>query len=59
VENRTAAVIALEMYRSTTPAAETKPGRPWAAVSGFVTSQLYALCSDSHELYGEIARLVA
>jgi DNA-binding CsgD family transcriptional regulator len=60
VENRTAAaVIALETYRSVTPAADEKPDRHWAAISGFITTQLCVLCSDSYELYGEIARLVA
>lgn len=60
VENRTAAaVVALETYRSVAPARESKAGQPWAAVTGFITTQLWALCSDSCELYGEIARLVA
>jgi DNA-binding CsgD family transcriptional regulator len=60
VENRTAAaVVALEMYRSVAPASESKPGQPWSAVAGFITTQVCALWSDSPELYGEIARLVA
>ena len=60
VENRTAAeVMALETYRSAAPAPESKPSQPWAAVAGFITTQLWALCSDSPELYGEVARLVA
>jgi DNA-binding CsgD family transcriptional regulator len=60
VENRTAAaVVALETSRSGTPASESDPGQPWAAVAGFVTTQLCAFCSDSPELYGQIARLVA
>jgi DNA-binding CsgD family transcriptional regulator len=60
VENRTtAAVIALEMCRSATPASESNPAHPWAAVAGFITTQLWALCSDSAELCGDIARLVA
>jgi DNA-binding CsgD family transcriptional regulator len=60
VENRTAAaVVALETYRSAAPAPESKPSQPWAAVAGFITTQLWALCSDSPELYGEVARLVA
>jgi DNA-binding CsgD family transcriptional regulator len=59
VENRTtAAVVALETCRSDTPASENSPGH-WAAVAGFVTTQLCALCSDSRELYGEFARLIA
>jgi DNA-binding CsgD family transcriptional regulator len=60
VENRTAAaVIALETSRSGVPAPESKPGQTWAAVAGFITTQLCALWSESPELYGEIARLVA
>ena len=48
VENRTAAaVIALETYRSATTAADSKSGAAWAAISGFITSQLCVLCSDS------------
>src|SRR5215467_10647861 len=36
VENRTtAAVIALETYRSAAPEANGKLGRPWAVISGF------------------------
>ena len=60
VENRTAAaVVALETYRSAPAVPESKPGQPWAAVAGFVTTQLCALCSDSPELYSEVVRLVA
>ena len=60
VENRTAAaVVALETYHSVALASDTKSGQPWAAVAGLITTQLCALCSDSPELCGEIARLVA
>jgi DNA-binding CsgD family transcriptional regulator len=60
VENRTAAaVVAFETYRSVAPASDSKPGQPWAAISGFITTQLWALCSDSYELCDEITRLVA
>jgi DNA-binding CsgD family transcriptional regulator len=60
VENRTAAaVIALETSRSGVPAPESKPDQTWAAVAGFITTQLCALWSENPELYGEIARLVA
>jgi DNA-binding CsgD family transcriptional regulator len=59
VENRTAAaVVALETYRSLAPAPATKPGQVWAAITGFITTELCALSSDSYELYEEIARLV-
>jgi DNA-binding CsgD family transcriptional regulator len=60
VENRTAAaVMALETYRSAAPVPESNPDQPWAAVAGFIATQLCALWSDSSELGGEIARLVA
>jgi DNA-binding CsgD family transcriptional regulator len=60
VENRTtAAVVALETCRSDTPASESSPGRSWATVTGFITTQLCALCSDGPELYGEFVRLIA
>jgi len=60
VENRTAAaVIALETYRSAPPEANGKLSRPWAVISGFITTQLCAFCSDNPEFYGELARLVA
>jgi DNA-binding CsgD family transcriptional regulator len=60
VENRTAAaVMALETYRSAAPASESRPGQPWAAITGFITTQLCALWSDSPEVYEEIVRLVA
>jgi len=60
VENRTAAaVVALETYRSAAPVPESNPGQSWAALAGFITTQLCALCWDSSELCGEIARLVA
>jgi DNA-binding CsgD family transcriptional regulator len=59
VENRTAAaVVALETYRSLAPAPATKPGQVWTAITGFITTELCALSSDSCELYEEIARLV-
>jgi DNA-binding CsgD family transcriptional regulator len=59
VENRTAAaVVALETYRSVALASDTKPGQPWTAIAGFITTQLCALWSDSVELYDEMARLV-
>jgi hypothetical protein len=58
VENRTAAaVMALETYRSGVPAPETKPAHAWAAITGFITTQLCALSSDSCKFYDEIARL--
>jgi DNA-binding CsgD family transcriptional regulator len=60
VENRTAAaVVALETSRSSTPGSESDPGQLWAAVAGFITTQLFALYSDGPGFYGEVARLVA
>ncbi len=60
VENRTsAAVLALETCRSSTPGSGSAPVQAWAAVAGLITTQLFALFSDSPELYGEVARLVA
>ena len=60
VENRTAAAfVALETYRSAAPAPESKPGQAWGAITGFITTQLCALCSEGPELYGKFARLVA
>jgi DNA-binding CsgD family transcriptional regulator len=60
VENRTtAAVVALETWRSDTPTSESSPGQSWAAVVGFITTQLCALCSDGRELYGELGHLIA
>jgi len=60
VENRTAAaVVAFETYRSIAPASDSKSGQPWTPIAGFITTQLWALCSDSYELCDEIARLVA
>jgi DNA-binding CsgD family transcriptional regulator len=60
VENRTtAAVVALETYGSAAPVPESKSGQGWAAITGFITTQLCALWSDSPELYEEVARLVA
>jgi DNA-binding CsgD family transcriptional regulator len=60
VENRTAAaVIALETCRSGVAAPESKLAQPWAAIVGFITTQLWALCSDGYELCNEIGRLFA
>src|SRR6266550_3413010 len=42
VENRTAAaVVALETCRSSRPGSESDPGQLWAAVAGFITTQLF------------------
>ena len=60
VENRTAAaVVALEISHSGATVTESNPDQAWAAVAGVITTELCALWSNSAELYGEIARLVA
>jgi DNA-binding CsgD family transcriptional regulator len=60
VENRTtAAVVAFETCRSETPESASSPAQSWAAVAGFITTQLFALCSDGPDLYGEFVRLIA
>ena len=60
VENRTAAaVVALETSRPAATASESNLDQAWAAVAGVVTTELCVLWSDSIELYGQIARLVA
>ena len=60
VENRTAAaMVALETSHSGAPASESSLGQPWAAVAGFIATQLCALWSDRCDFYDEIARLVA
>jgi DNA-binding CsgD family transcriptional regulator len=60
VENRTsAAVVALETYRSVVPASDSKAGQPWAAITGFIMTHLCALWSDGYEFCAEIANLVA
>jgi DNA-binding CsgD family transcriptional regulator len=61
VENRTAAaVVALDAYRSVAaPASASKPGHAWAAIAGFMTTQLCASWSDRCDLYEEIVRLIA
>ena len=60
VENRTAAaVIALEVFHLAAPTAETGRGPSWAAISGFITTQLCAFCSQTADVYGALARMVA
>jgi DNA-binding CsgD family transcriptional regulator len=60
VENRTAAaVVALETSHSGAPESERRPAQPWAAVAGFIATQLGALWSGRCDFYDEIVRLVA
>ena len=60
VENRTAAaVVALETSHSGAPESERRPAQPWAAVAGFIATQLCALWSGRCDFYDEIVRLVA
>jgi DNA-binding CsgD family transcriptional regulator len=60
VENRTAAaIVALETCRSLAPIPASKAVQAWAAITGLVTTQFWALWSDSLELFGETARLIS
>jgi DNA-binding CsgD family transcriptional regulator len=60
VENRTsAAIIAVETSRPTASTSDTKPHQTWAAMTGFVTTQLCGLWSGGCEFCDEIAWLVA
>src|SRR6266542_3282725 len=60
VENRTtAAVVALETFRSVASPSERKPAKPWTAIAGLIAAQLPELWSGTFEIYGEIAGLIA
>jgi len=60
VENRTAAaVIALEVSRSAASGSDGEHRQSCAAITGFITMQLYAMWSNGCELFDEFARLVA
>ena len=51
VENRTsAAVVALETFRSVAGSFEVKSGRSWAAVAGVIAAQLADLLSSAWEI---------
>ena len=60
VENRTAAaVVALETCHSVASAVESKSAHRWTAIAGLIAAQLPELWSDTFEIYGEIAGLIA
>ena len=60
VENRTsAAVMALETFRSVAPRSESKPVRPWAAVAGVIATQLGELWSGVCEICDALPDLIA
>ena len=51
VENRTsAAVVALETFRSVAGSFEGKSGRSWAAVAGLIATQIADLLSSAWEI---------
>ena len=56
VENRTsAAVVALETYRSVTETSENRSGKPWGAVAGDFTTQLTDLVSSACEIFAALS----
>jgi len=56
VENRTsAAVVALETYRSVTETSENRSGKPWGAVTGIFTTQLADLVSSACEIFAALS----
>jgi hypothetical protein len=60
VENRTtAAVIALETCRSIAQTSKRKPNQGWVAIVDLVTTHFAELWSDSCEIYGVLAPLIA
>lgn len=51
VENRTsAAIVALETFRSVAAASERKSARPWTAVAGILATQMADLLSSAWEI---------
>jgi len=60
VENRTsAAVVALETFRSVAEKSENRSGKPWAAVAGLIASQLGELLSGGCEIFDALPSFVA
>ena len=56
VENRTsAAVVALETYRSVAETSENRSGKPWGAVAGVFTTQLTDLVSNACEIFAALS----
>jgi DNA-binding CsgD family transcriptional regulator len=60
VENRTsAAAVAFETRRTVAGRSQSKPARPWAAVSGVMATQLVELWSDPCEFFDVLPSLFA
>jgi len=56
VENRTsAAVVALETYRSVAETSEDRSGKAWGAVAGVFTTQLTDLVSSACEIFAALS----
>ncbi|PYK28735.1 MAG: hypothetical protein DME59_02025 [Verrucomicrobia bacterium] len=56
VENRTsAAVVALETYRSVAETSEDRSGKSWGAVAGLIATQLGELLSGGSEVFGALS----
>ena len=56
VENRTsAAVVALETYRSVAETSENRFGKSWGAVAGVFTTQLTDLVSSACEIFAALS----
>ena len=59
VENRTsAAVVALETFRSVAEKSENRSGKPWAAVVGVIATQLGELWSGGSEIFDALSLVV-
>ena len=59
VENRTsAAVVALETFRSVARISEGKSAPPWAAVAGAIAMQFVDLWSGAWEIYDALSLVV-
>ncbi len=60
VENRTsAALVALEKFRSVAEKSRNRSGKPWTAVVGLIATQLGEVLSGGCEIFGAISSLVA
>jgi DNA-binding CsgD family transcriptional regulator len=58
VENRTsAAVVALETYRSVAEKTERRSAKPWAAIAGLIVTQLGELWSGGCEIFDALSLL--
>ena len=56
VENRTsAAVVALETFRSGAEKFENRSGKSWAVVAGVIATQIADLVSSAWEIYGALS----